>query len=207
MARISKPPEERRQELVRAAQELFMERGYEGTMVGDIVRRVGVAQGLFYYYFRSKQEIFLAVIDRLTQEKVDELALSLRDGSIPLPARVQQVLHTVTAFLREMDGMYPKDRGAVAGEVSAISSSHVSSVIEPLMTDVLREGAAEGLVSAPYPELLSRFIISGLIGVQNSRRPPRADDMMALIVYALSRLLGLSAGAEDGREEDAGGRA
>ena len=77
MARISKPPEERRQELIETARELFMSQGYEKTMVGDIVRQVGVAQGLFYYYFRSKQDIFLAVINQFTEERIGELAVFL----------------------------------------------------------------------------------------------------------------------------------
>ena len=123
MARISKPPEERRQELIQAAQELFMQQGYEKTMVGDIVRRVGVAQGLFYYYFRSKQDIFLAVINQYTEERIGELAVSLRDTSIPMLDRVRNLLHVLMAFLREMDVMYPKNRGEMASEMSPIDAT------------------------------------------------------------------------------------
>ena len=37
-----------------AALELFVEKGFETTTINDVVKRVGVAQGLFYYYFGSK---------------------------------------------------------------------------------------------------------------------------------------------------------
>ena len=167
MARISKPPEERRQELIETARELFMSQGYEKTMVGDIVRQVGVAQGLFYYYFRSKQDIFLAVINQFTEERIGELAV----------------------FLREMEAMYPKNQGDIAGEMTAIMHGHVSTMIEPMVTELLREGMEQGVLSAPFPDLLSRFVISGFIGVQYMQQPPKADDMMALILFALEQLL------------------
>ncbi len=205
MARISKPPEERRQELIQAAQELFMQQGYEKTMVGDIVRRVGVAQGLFYYYFRSKQDIFLAVINQYTEERIGELAVSLRDTSIPMLDRVRNLLHVLMAFLREMDVMYPKNRGEMASEMSAITASHVSDMIEPMITELLSEGAAQGLLSAPYPDLLGRFIISGFVGVQNMQTPPKANEMMALIVFALQQLLGLPSQALGSEEANSGG--
>ena len=189
MARISKPPEERRQELIETARELFMSQGYEKTMVGDIVRQVGVAQGLFYYYFRSKQDIFLAVINQFTEERIGELAVFLRDGHIPLLQRVRNLMHVLMDFLREMEAMYPKNQGDIAGEMTAIMRGHVSTMIEPMVTELLREGMEQGVLSAPFPDLLSRFVISGFIGVQYMQQPPKADDMMALILFALEQLL------------------
>ena len=189
MARISKPPEERRQELIQTARELFISQGYEKTMVGDIVRQVGVAQGLFYYYFRSKQDIFLAVINQFTEERIGELAVFLRDAHIPLLQRVRNLMHVLMDFLREMEAMYPKNQGDIAGEMTAIMHNHVSTMIEPMVTELLREGTEQGVLSAPYPDLLSRFVISGFIGVQYMQQPPKADDMMALILFALEQLL------------------
>ena len=189
MARISKPPEERRQELIETARELFMSQGYEKTMVGDIVRQVGVAQGLFYYYFRSKQDIFLAVINQFTEERIGELAVFLRDAHIPLLQRVRNLMHVLMDFLREMEAMYPKNQGEIAGVMTAIMHSHVSTMIEPMVTELLREGMEQGVLSAPFPDLLSRFVISGFIGVQYMQQPPKADDMMALILFALEQLL------------------
>ena len=46
MARISKPPEVRRQEILDTAMELFAEKGYEDTSMADIARRMGGVQGL-----------------------------------------------------------------------------------------------------------------------------------------------------------------
>jgi len=42
----------------------FLEKGYEQTTVSDIVREIEVAQGTFYYYFSSKEEILEAIIEK-----------------------------------------------------------------------------------------------------------------------------------------------
>jgi len=61
--RVTKVPEERKQELIDTAERLFLEKGYEQTTVADIVREIEVAQGTFYYYFSSKEEILEAIIE------------------------------------------------------------------------------------------------------------------------------------------------
>ena len=52
--RISKEPEARKQEILETAMKLFAEKGYEKTSISDIAKEIGVAQGLCYRYFPSK---------------------------------------------------------------------------------------------------------------------------------------------------------
>jgi len=68
MARVTKSPEERREEIITTAQKLFITKGYAETSVGDIVKTIGVAQGTFYYYFKSKEEVVNAIIDGYVNE-------------------------------------------------------------------------------------------------------------------------------------------
>ena len=68
MTRTVKNPEERCHEIIDIAEELFLEKGYEQTAVSDIVKKVGVAQGTFYYYFKSKGEVLDAIIARYIEE-------------------------------------------------------------------------------------------------------------------------------------------
>lgn len=46
--RITKDPEERRQEIIETAMHLFYEKGYDQTSIGDIAKAIGVAQGLCF---------------------------------------------------------------------------------------------------------------------------------------------------------------
>src|SRR3954452_16764985 len=61
-------PREREQELVRAARALFDERGMQDAPVEEIARAAGIARGLIYRSFSSKEELFvLAVTDYLAE--------------------------------------------------------------------------------------------------------------------------------------------
>ena len=64
MGRIIKDPEERRKELIDTAERLFVAEGYDQTAIRDIVREVNVSQGAFYYYFDSKDDILVAVVEK-----------------------------------------------------------------------------------------------------------------------------------------------
>lgn len=58
MARpVKKSPEQWKQEILNAAQELFLSKGYEETTISDIMHLVGGAKGMFYRFFQSKEEI------------------------------------------------------------------------------------------------------------------------------------------------------
>ncbi len=54
---------ENRQAILDAAREVFAELGYGETTVRDIIRRTGLASGTFYNYFKSKEEVFQALMD------------------------------------------------------------------------------------------------------------------------------------------------
>lgn len=61
--RISKEPEERKQEILETAMKLFAQNGFEKTSISDIAREIGVAQGLCYRYFPSKDVLFQTALD------------------------------------------------------------------------------------------------------------------------------------------------
>ena len=61
--RISKTTDERRAEIVECARRLFAERGFTATKISAIVRELGVSQGVFYYYFESKESVVEAIIE------------------------------------------------------------------------------------------------------------------------------------------------
>jgi len=65
--------EERRQEIIRIAAELFDELGYERTSMSEISARLGGSKATLYGYFRSKEELLRAVLDHDVNEEADRL--------------------------------------------------------------------------------------------------------------------------------------
>jgi AcrR family transcriptional regulator len=64
----TKPPEERRDELMKAAQRLFLKHGVAATTIEQITSAADVAKGTFYLYFKSKEDICAALGDRFAAQ-------------------------------------------------------------------------------------------------------------------------------------------
>lgn len=71
--RYRRRKEERPAEITAAAFSAFAEKGYAATRVEEVARRAGVSKGLLYLYFRTKEELFKAVIKSVVITRVDAL--------------------------------------------------------------------------------------------------------------------------------------
>ncbi|NBF04912.1 TetR family transcriptional regulator [Pseudomonas sp. Fl5BN2] len=69
----SKPAEVRLEELMAAAQSLFLSQGVEATTVSEIVSRAEVAKGTFYHYFDSRNDMLVALGERYTRHFLERL--------------------------------------------------------------------------------------------------------------------------------------
>src|SRR5215475_4554377 len=60
-----------RERILTAAEELFAEAGFDATPTSRIAERAGVPKGLVHYYFRRKQDLLVALVDRLPDEQIE----------------------------------------------------------------------------------------------------------------------------------------
>lgn len=61
---IERPTASSRDKILEAAMELFYFHGYEATSISEIVKRAGVLSGSLYHFFKSKEDVLLAVLER-----------------------------------------------------------------------------------------------------------------------------------------------
>lgn len=78
----SKKPEIRRQELIDVAVALFTEKGYEAVSVRDILNVVNGAPGMFYYYFKSKQDIYIAAQEQYITQRLERKCKIIEDETV-----------------------------------------------------------------------------------------------------------------------------
>ena len=71
--RYQRRKEDRPQEITAAAFSVFAEKGYSGARVEEVAKRAGVSKGLLYLYFRTKEELFKAVVKSVFVRRVDAL--------------------------------------------------------------------------------------------------------------------------------------
>ncbi len=65
--------EKRKNDIIICALKVFCEKGYDGTTVDDITKKAKISHGLFYHYFKSKKDIFLAVLEMRKQKNTEAI--------------------------------------------------------------------------------------------------------------------------------------
>lgn len=99
MARVSKDPQIRIAEILDAAEMLFNAKGYHETMVSDIVKQIGIAQGTFYYYFKSKEEVLESIVQRKMFHILKDIESVIDDASADAPTKLSGVInHAIQCF-------------------------------------------------------------------------------------------------------------
>ena len=92
MPRTVKDPEERRRELLATAMRLFAEEGYDNVSVRAVARAAGVAPGLAYHYFDSKQNLFAAAIEDYSQRCAEGICAILDDCNLTLDEKIDRAI-------------------------------------------------------------------------------------------------------------------
>ncbi|MGI9591559.1 MAG: TetR/AcrR family transcriptional regulator [Myxococcota bacterium] len=80
------------EKIVEAACALFHQRGYQAVGVQEICDAAGVKKGSFYHFFRSKQELALAMLDAMWERVQEEELGSFRDERLPPLERIRRYL-------------------------------------------------------------------------------------------------------------------
>lgn len=111
----SKKPEIRRQELIDIADALFTEKGYEAVSVRDILEVVNGAPGMFYYYFKSKQEIYMAAMEQYITRRLERKCKIMEDEEVPfenkLPVFRSMVEEDIQGYV---DRFVPQENASIS---------------------------------------------------------------------------------------------
>ena len=76
-------PADKRGAILRAATDVFAERGYFNAQVADVARAAGVAAGTVYLYFRSKDDLLVSIFEQTVQARLDEGREAVKQISDP----------------------------------------------------------------------------------------------------------------------------
>jgi AcrR family transcriptional regulator len=141
MSRIIKDPEERRKELIDTAERLFIAQGYEQTAISDIVKEVNVSQGTIYYYFDSKEDVLVAVLEKnLAAMETDFIRIaneSNLDEAVKLNTMINAFISTSTLGKKILGYIHDEKNATLHGKLIRIRPF---SRIAPIMAEVISLG-------------------------------------------------------------------
>jgi len=158
-----KKGEQRKQELLKIAYDLFLSRGYENTSVDTIIEEAGIAKGTYYYYFESKE----AMLEEVCMMMIDgesEKAMQIAESDIPLPQKIigiissfrpEQKEKTITDTLNSPENILMHDK----------VNKRIVEVVAPILTKVAEQGIEEGIIDCDnvYERVRMLLIISNTL--------------------------------------------
>jgi AcrR family transcriptional regulator len=170
--------EETKAKIMEAAIKLFSTRGYNKASVDDICEEAGISKGAFYHHFKSKQALFLALLDGWL-EFVDNAIESTKDKTVPetfmqmtqaFPFVFETAGDNLPMFL-EFWLQASRDKKIWGAGISPYRRYH------KYFTTLIKKGVEEGSFVEVDPELASRMIVSTAMGLllQSLLDPKGAD--------------------------------
>lgn len=161
MPRLSKSAAKgRRQDLIDVAARLFLKQGYENTTVNQIINSLNLAKGTYYYHFKSKEGILIAVSEKLISDTQKKLVAIHKQNDKDVLWRIREILSTFhDDFYRNRTIwklVYHDNNVAMHKQVTKIGSKRFT----PLLTDVLQEGMEKDLIHVPHARETAQVLIS-----------------------------------------------
>lgn len=153
MATESPPSRSRRKEarpgeLLAAALDCFVEKGFAATRMEEIARRAGVAKGTFYLYFPSKQAVFEALVRENILPRLEAMETAGAAPGLGAADRLRAILASVSLLIGNPRlAAIPKLVMAEAGNFPDMTRFYRREVVDRglrLLSGILRDGVAAG---------------------------------------------------------------
>jgi len=174
---MAKTKEERRNEIIETAGKLFEEKGYEQTQVQDIVNEIGVAKGLFYYYFKSKDEVMEELADRYADEIIDAVN-KLIDKDISTFDKINRIFQIFIDSAEKKFGIFMGILNVKNGITHERIFFNVGKKMVPLVTELILSGNDNGECNCSDPKFITEFLVSGLFNIMNQISPDEKIDYL-----------------------------
>jgi AcrR family transcriptional regulator len=148
MARLKAP--QRREQLMEVATKLFAQLGYEATTTAAIAEAAGVTEPILYRHFKSKQELFIAIVRAVSDQTLRQWH-ELIAGTADPAERIRRIAVGFPQHIRSQSDAYHVLHGALATsrdrKVLAVMREHYAQ-IEEFFADIVSAGQKAGVFVA-----------------------------------------------------------
>ncbi len=158
--------ENRRDEILRAAQDLFHRQGYANTSLDDIARAVGIKREGVYYYFPNRTQILITIIKPLGLQLRDRVREILESDGSP----EEKICQTLENHLMRFENRFAESKITLRDDYFAENDDVLAEMqpiwdeYEKLWIAIIREGQDKGVFD---PNLDPRLAHLGILGLCN----------------------------------------
>lgn len=211
MVRISKDYDERKKEILDTARMLFYTNGYEQTSVNNIIDKVGISKGTFYYYFNSKEEVLDSLVEQSASQILELTKVVVEDDKLNAVEKLNRFfaisktwkITNKDLIIAILKVLYRDDNIIIRHKMLSKSLEMVS----PQINKIIKQGIDEGVFNNPFPEDagelifgmgLSMWDISSKLLLKAFEEPKSIELLerkMKLYENAIERILSLPEGS------------
>ncbi len=146
-------------EIVAAARKMFFEKGFDGVTIRNLQREVGCEVGLFYYYFKSKEEVFDVVANQLEAQWREKLEAAVEKTQEDPKESLDRLFKTVGDIAEDF---HREAKNRLHWSVEAAMGERLIGISEELVVKILEYMGVRGTVALSQQEQAA--IIAGGLG-------------------------------------------
>jgi AcrR family transcriptional regulator len=195
-AAISTLENNSRERLLETATELFAEKGYAGASVREIVEKAGVSKPVLYYYFKSKEGLFYAILDWAADVQ-QEILNEIFEARGTVVERFTYLYRRVYEGIQQYKSLYIMIHGLIYGPPEGVPEYDFGS-FQRHMLDAAKQIYQDGLSSGETRNVDLEdvaFMVLGLIDysintgmvLPDLADPKRPERLLRLAFEGLSK--------------------
>lgn len=197
--RIVKEAEERRNEILDAADELFGHKGFDGTSTNDILKKVGIARGTLYYHFKSKESIMDALIDRYNIRILGKAKEIASNKNLSIHERILYVVMSMNVSDEDnkkiMEHIHKPQNALMHQKIERVMINNIA----PILAEIITEGIEEKIFNTPFPyecmEMVVAYISTIFDGDMVEMTEEEEFSRIQALIFNLERMLGAESGS------------
>jgi AcrR family transcriptional regulator len=159
-----------RDEILRAARHLFESRGFHETSMSEVAREAKVSKALIFWHFKTKEELFLAVLGKLLEPYYIDFAQEARE--LDERAQLERLIESYLLFVRDNASSVRFFLARLLRDGDEVSEEFTSRIrglydgYRALLMDLIRRAQEKGLcVGTLKPEATSSMLLAALNGM------------------------------------------
>lgn len=184
-----------------AMQELMTQSRAQAISVSDIAREAGIGKGSIYYYFKSKQEILEATIERSYSKAIEKAKKLVKHPGVDALTKMEIVFKTCRdssiELLRQEAGNFFE-----AQQSALLHQQYIHIMLRnlrPILADIIRQGNRENAMHCKSPEETAEIALTVLLVKLDSRRSDLGKGQLKKTLDVFTYMLETSFGIKKGR--------
>lgn len=169
--RISKQPEERKQEMLDTAMRVFIQKGYEQATMRDIAKEMNVVPGLCYRYFESKQMLYRAAMKRYADDCCAPV-INILDNTEPDIDAIHSAFAAHFANIGDNEKYHNFFHKPENKDFAVMLNYTICNILAPHMSGFLERLTEAGKAIVPDADAYARFLLFGLAFVMDDDSKP-----------------------------------